>query len=661
VPQDSAPIALRDDVRRLTLSFEGQAAQVWKNLREGWERFVAEGAVPSRYGLPDFVLERWRRARERGIDPLLAAAPIGDDGDDFERILVEDDFARAGRRVLDDMVEMLEAQALILSDPRGRILHATGDRLVAEALYRVNARPGGRFGEDDAGPNGIGAALSLGAPMVIFGPEHFCQSLHQFVCQGAPVFVPQSGELLGIVDISGFATRARANLLPLAVSMAHSIEYLLTEWWAALRQSLAEAYEAARSRWPDDALAAFDRAGNLVAATSRWHEIVRPRGDGAWLSARMLAELVESPPSPGEVPLALRRTEPRVTWLHVVRTTGRNAGIIVLLESCERPPRRQDVASDLGPAFEGLIGTAPGFVGALRVAARAAASDETVLITGETGTGKELVARALHRQSHRARKPLVSVNCAALPRELMESELFGYEGGAFTGARRDGKPGRFELADGGTLFLDEIADLPLDMQAKLLRVLEECAVLRVGGSQPRSVDVRIVAATNCDLSRAVAAGKFRSDLFYRLAVIEISLPPLRSRGSDVTTLARAFLERSCERAGRRTLRLLPEVEQILLKHAWPGNVRELRNVMARLAMLVDAEVVTAQDLPPALLESESSSAPPPVGSLHEIEDDVIRRTLEACGGNVSEVARRLRIHRTTVYRCLRRFRSSGTP
>jgi len=342
-----------------------------------------------------------------------------------------------------------------------------------------------------------------------------------------------------------------------------------------------------------------------------------------------------------------------------VHAGNRVAGLVVVLE--RHGVFSTSAAGDpkLGPAFEHLIGRDPEFRRTLRIAARAAASDESVLITGATGTGKELVAAAIHRSSRRANKPLVCVNCAAMARELIESELFGYESGAFTGARKEGKPGRFELADGGTLFLDEIGELPLDVQAKLLRVLEEGTVFRVGGSRPRPIDVRIVAATNRDLVNALATGGFRSDLFYRLDVIKIELPRLRTRGADILELTRSFIETMCQQSGRTPLRLTPEVEDRFLRHSWPGNVRELRNVVARLVALVDDDVVTVEDLPATLRGEPELISPLPECSLHTIEDDLIRRSVEAHGGNISEAARQLSIDRSTIYRRLRRFGSSN--
>jgi len=630
-----------------------------KLLREGWERFVADGSVPASLPIRPFALDGWRTARERGIDPLLERAPLDGAKEELGRVLEEDDFAQAGRRVLDDMRDVLAGggHVLLLSDAGGRILHVVGDREVKDALCRVNALPGGVWAEGVVGPNGAGSVLTHRAPVVVFGAEHFCKGWHEWVCYGAPVRDPVNAELLGVLTVTGVAERGIGDRMPLAISVGHSIEYLLSESRRYWRQRVTDAYAQAESRWPLDAIAAFDSVGHLVAANGRWREVEERLGADQCLRIRKqaIAESLKNPSSKQEFRVNLPVAEARVVVVNSVQAANRIVGVVVVLERHGAFSKPAAGDPKLGPAFEHLIGRDPEFRRTLRIAARAAASDESVLITGATGTGKELVAAAIHRSSRRASKPLVCVNCAALARELIESELFGYEPGAFTGARREGKPGRFELADGGTLFLDEIGELPLDVQAKLLRVLEEGAVFRVGGSRPRPIDVRIVAATNRDLVHALGTGGFRSDLFYRLDVIKIELPPLRTRGTDILEITRSFVETMCQQSGRPPLRLTPEVERLFLRYSWPGNVRELRNVVARLVALVDGEVVGVEDLPTSLQGGPETTERLPDCSLHTIEDDLIRRSIDAHGGNISEAARQLGIDRSTIYRRLRRL------
>ena len=249
----------------------------------------------------------------------------------------------------------------------------------------------------------------------------------------------------------------------------------------------------------------------------------------------------------------------------------------------------------------GIIGQSTTLAEVFKVLGKVAPTDSTVLVTGESGTGKELLVRALHANSKRADKPFVPINCGAIPKELLESELFGHEKGAFTHAIRS-RPGRFELADGGTIFLDEIGEMDLSLQVKILRVLQEKEIERVGGTGSKKVDVRVVAATNRDLEREVAEGRFREDLYYRLNVIPLHLPPLRERGGDVLLLAEHFLEADCKKKDRSPLALSPDTRRILSAYSWPGNVRELENFMERLSILVDGDMVMPSDLPAKILD-----------------------------------------------------------
>jgi transcriptional regulator with PAS, ATPase and Fis domain len=281
--------------------------------------------------------------------------------------------------------------------------------------------------------------------------------------------------------------------------------------------------------------------------------------------------------------------------------------------------------------------------------------DAPVLVTGESGTGKELVARSIHRRSRRSRGPFVAVNCAALPESLLESELFGHVRGAFTDAR-NAKKGLFVEASGGTLFLDEIGDLPLTMQAKLLRALESRAVRPVGGSSEVAFDVNLVAATNRDLEAAVADGRFRDDLFYRLDVVHVHLPPLRSRAGDLLSLAQGFISRAAARMGKRVTGMSSSVAEKLVAYSWPGNVRELLNCIERAVALARFEQLAVDDLPERVRSYRvahvlvASDDPAELVPLEEVERRYILRVLDAAGGNKSIAARILGLDRKTLYR-----------
>jgi len=291
---------------------------------------------------------------------------------------------------------------------------------------------------------------------------------------------------------------------------------------------------------------------------------------------------------------------------------------------------------------------------------RVAPTEVRVLITGESGTGKELVASAIHRQSARAGKPFVCVNSAAIPKDLVESEMFGHERGAFTGAA-ERRAGRFELADGGTLLLDEVGDLGPEAQAKLLRVLESGVIERLGGEKPITVDVRVIAATNKDLSRATQQGRFREDLLFRLNVLPIHIPPLRERPEDVPPLVQHFAARQAARLGRG-VRLDAGAVQLLAAYPWPGNVRELANLVERLAILATGDTITADDVT-RVVPQDGAPAPPPEGwtdvalsdALDQFERTLIARALSAARGNVAEAARKLATDRANLYRRMRRL------
>jgi two-component system response regulator AtoC len=301
-----------------------------------------------------------------------------------------------------------------------------------------------------------------------------------------------------------------------------------------------------------------------------------------------------------------------------------------------------------------VVGRSPAMVEVYRTVARVASSRSTVLIEGESGTGKELIAAALHRHSDRAGGRFVAVDCGSLTDTLLESELFGYVRGAFTGAVGD-KKGLFEEANGGTIFLDEIGDIGPSMQAKLLRVLQEYEVKRVGGQEWIHVDVRVVAATNRNLEQLVQQGTFRDDLFYRLKVVTVSLPPLRDRREDIPLLAEHFVRRYAERSGKSITRVTPEAMQLLTEYPWPGNIRELEHCIERAVALANGQVLTPDDLAPELRSSIDATLFRGAPTLEEVKRRYLAHVLQETGGNISRAATILGVERRSLQRMLRRY------
>jgi two-component system NtrC family response regulator len=310
--------------------------------------------------------------------------------------------------------------------------------------------------------------------------------------------------------------------------------------------------------------------------------------------------------------------------------------------------------------IENLVGDSPPMRAVLNVVERVSRSDATVLITGESGTGKELVAKGIHFSGKRKDKPFIPINCAAIPENLIEAELFGYKRGSFTGASLDTK-GKFEDANGGTLFLDEISQMPLPLQPKLLRVLQEQEIVRIGESTPRKIDVRIIAATNQNLEKMVEDGTFREDLYFRLAVVPVNLPPLRTRREDILLLVSHFFKRAKEKHGFEDLKIEREVVNVLSNYLFPGNVRELENLIERMVVLSDSEKITLQDVPQSVTKPSETfgnvrmELPAENISLDAVEREIIRYALDMHNGNQSQTARYLSITRSALIYRMQKF------
>jgi two-component system response regulator HydG len=310
--------------------------------------------------------------------------------------------------------------------------------------------------------------------------------------------------------------------------------------------------------------------------------------------------------------------------------------------------------------FEGILGTSPSMQRVVQTARQVAASDIPVLIMGESGTGKELIARAIHNNSRRRKERLVALNCAGLSESILEDELFGHVKGAFTGAQTE-REGRFEHADGGTLFMDEIGDMPAPMQAKLLRVLENGEVVRLGSNSPINVDVRLISATNRNLDEMVAERKFREDLFFRIKGMTITIPPLRERREDIPLLVHYFTQNAAERYSKAIDGIAPEAQQVLMSYAWPGNVRQLKNVIENMVVLSSGATLDAASLPPDIRPaggdvSLAGGMNSLVGiSLEQAEKELIRNTLKLVHGNREQAAKILGIGERTLYRKIKEY------
>jgi DNA-binding NtrC family response regulator len=465
----------------------------------------------------------------------------------------------------------------------------------------------------------------------------------------------------------------RLDLPARVAQRVHVSRVLVVDDEANLRKVLAamlrkEGHEVAVAADGEQALIEIEKHGVEVVVT----DLVMPKLGGLELLKSMIANHPEVPviiiTAHGTVDSAVEAI--KLGAFDYITKPFEQAEIQAVVAKASRTAtaNSKNVRAD-GRARSSIVGMSTQMAEIFKVIDKVADTPSTVLITGESGTGKELIATALHDGSSRREKPLIKINCAAIPKDLMESELFGYERGAFTGAVTS-KPGRFELADTGTLFLDEIAEIPVEMQVKLLRALQESEFERVGGIKTTHVDVRLIAATNRDLEKEIEAGRFRKDLYYRLNVVPIVLPPLRDRKTDIPSLATHFIEKYNKRLNKKIDGIADDAVVVLQAYAWPGNIRELENLMERVVLFSDGPRISARDLPDSVKgqsgvsvpESASSHAPgeTPLKEMvkaraAELEKEMIAKALTETDGNVTRAARLLQISRKSLQTKMKEF------
>jgi sigma-54 dependent transcriptional regulator, acetoin dehydrogenase operon transcriptional activator AcoR len=646
------------------------------------EAALVSGTVPAAVRPP--VRDSWSRSLRSGVAAGMARAPLVLDEAGLDRVRAGTDWLPAARRALGMQHDLAAdgGHVLTLFDAAGRMLVSEGAPHSLDLLGEIGFHPGALWSEQAVGTNGPGTALATGRAAHIVGAEHFCDAWQPWHCAAAPVRDPLTGEIVGVIDISGPRKAAHPHTLTLAVAIALAIEQMLEAREAARRARVVGRLAELSGRWPGDTVIAVDRSGALIGTSSAAGAALHGLADDPQRLRRQLAAAAAAQAGEsGELHLpdgasaillpVLDGGVPIGACMVLSRTPAGGRGVAARLTGAPSAPRPQARRADGNVArytLEDLVGQAPPLVEVCRVALAAASNTLPVLIQGESGTGKELFAQGIHRASDRAAGPFVAVNCAALPRELIESELFGYVGGAFSGARREGRAGKYEVADGGTLFLDEVTELPPAAQAALLRALQEGEVTRVGAATTRRVDVRVIAATNRQLDQCVAAGVMREDLFYRLSVLPLELPPLRQRGGDIGLLAEHFRSEACRELARPGCDFGPGVLEALRAYRWPGNVRELKNLMRRLVALASGPTITCDDLPMPVREarfevaegagrdalSRERPSAQAAGDRDAAAREELRRVVEE-SPSMQHAAARLGVTRSTLYRRLERY------
>ncbi|MFG1283465.1 sigma-54-dependent Fis family transcriptional regulator [Xanthobacter autotrophicus] len=621
----------------------------YREIARAWEAFHQDGIASS--VVRPAVLASWQRSRQHAITANRSEAPLVSEAELHRRRQQNTRLIAAARPAMDEARHLLSdaRSMLILTDTEGTILETEGDARAVDTGQEVKLQRGGLWCEEQIGTNAIGTALACGRPVQIHASEHFCASVQRWTCAAAPVRHPGHGAVIGAVDVSGSTDTFNPQNLAHAVALAQQIEAVLGRRMEMEHEQVLRHFLSKRSLWLSEEILAFGRSGALIYSTDRALKEVARR-NGRFIADGRLAALNDVAPAAWAERVAALLPGASV---EIVREDGEEIGGVVVLHAPRKPrPVMREVAREPEVLpFEAIIGDSPAMREVREKARRMAESGLPILLEGETGVGKEVFARAIHG-GRAPCGPFVPLNCGGLPRDLIASELFGYEKGAFTGADAAGKQGKVEAADGGLLCLDEIGEMPLELQSYLLRVLEDGVVYRVGGHNGRRVNLRLVSMTNRDLSGEVAAGRFRKDLFYRIAALRLRIPPLRERGEDVALLLDHFGRSAAARAGLAPPRFSPAAHAALMAYGWPGNVRELRNVVDMLVAMggtggEEGALIDIADLPQEIREETTETAR--ATDLKAVEEAAIRAAVEACGGNLSRAARRLGIARSTLY------------
>ncbi|MBN1636515.1 MAG: sigma-54-dependent Fis family transcriptional regulator [Deltaproteobacteria bacterium] len=651
----------------------------YKEVLALWKKFINNEPINYSGIISQDILSGWERCKELDVDPYMQKVAFVLDRDELVvRLRKNEELIEVCTPFMENLYALVKGSGFIVAlfDSEGFLLHIIGDKNILDNLTIGNFVLGSCWREEIMGTNGVGTVLNTGKPKQIFACEHYAKLAHKYTCSGAPLHNP-NGDVIGVIDVTGFYYNANPHTLGMATAAATAIDNIFVVKQAFTQCQISENLQKTVFSSIPEALIAIDNNG-LITLLNHNAEKMLQRPSSQILGENFLA--VFGPKNDHFISLvdhnrALTDREVRITLNNgmtadytltcnpILSPQKQVTGKIIILTEIKRT--RQLVTSMMGAKanffFEDIIGGNPSFLQNIELAKIAAGSDSNVLLLGQSGTGKDIFAQAIHNKSYRKDSPYLAINCAAIPRDLIASELFGYEEGAFTGSKKGGNPGKFELADGGTIFLDEIGEMPLESQSTLLRVIEEKTIFRIGAKKIRHVDVRIIAATNKNLQEELEKRTFRADLFYRLNVFTIKLVALRERADDIPLLVKYFVKNLARKNGKQIKKIHPDFITALKNHSWPGNVRELQNYIERAVNITPNNELAANLLPLELMkglhkepekfeiETVSSEKVPDETNLEEIERNLIINMLNATCPR-KEIAEKLGISRTTLYR-----------
>lgn len=645
-------------------------------MKKTWTDFVNSGIIGNNIRKP--IIDSWIRCQAAGLDPRNLNRTPSVSEENFQKR------QKKNKVLLDVSIPfMVELQEFVnksgfsttLADPNGVILELICDPSILKEAFTKNLVRGSIWNEAMAGTNATGLSLDLLQPIQVIGAEHYYECYHDLTCSAAPIF-DENGKIIGTLDMTGPKEMAYPHTLGMVVAATKAITRQLCIAESNRQIDLTNHYLSTLIDSMSDGVVAVDVKGKIIGINSQGAKILKTTTfdsygknildimDGETILDHNGNRPVKSEDTERYVITKSKKINCLINSKLILHDDGKVAGAVATLRDMKKIEVNPEKNRRKGTrfTFDDIIGESSDLLRSLHLSQIAAKGTSTVLLQGESGTGKEMFAQAIHN-AYQSDKPFVAINCAGIPETLIESVLFGYEEGSFTGASKHGKMGKFELAKDGTIFLDEIGEMPLSTQTILLRVLQERYIQRIGGSADIPVAVRIIAATNKDLANEVKKGKFRQDLYYRLNVLQINIPPLRNRKKDIPILADFFLKEITENCGKFIEPLRSSTIEIMQKYEWPGNVRQFKNAIEQAVNFTETnridEYFIADYLPK--LDEEltlNRHAAPLINELNvdlkDLELVTIKKAL-ALFPERKKAAEFLGISRSTLYRKMKHY------
>ncbi len=630
-------------------------------IKERWNAYINTGEISKEINTD--ILESWHRCEKMNVDYLGGKGTRVLDNELKESVAKKKELINLARPIMENVYEMVKntSYSVVLTDENGVIVDLIINEDLEKNHVNLNFVEGSKWDEKSVGTNAIGTCLSIDKPVQVIGAEHYCKYHHQWTCSAAPIH-NLNGEIIGSFDISGRAEDVQTHTYGIAVSSANCIEKQLI---------ISESYHLIDTTFDSilDGIMVIDKDLKIIRMNNKIPDLFHMKENDIFNIeiSRIFKELniehnifinkKKMNFSDTTIFIGSKKIECSLNISPIIVGNDVTGAVMFMREAKQVRKEVSRLAGfNANYTFDSIITVDSKMKELIKTAKKISKTNCSVLIEGESGTGKELYAQSIHNESNRRKGPFIAINCSAIPKELFESELFGYESGSFTGAIKGGRPGKFELASGGTIFLDEIGEVPLEIQPKLLRVLDNNKIVRIGGSHERDLDVRIISATNRNLVDEVSKGSFRQDLYFRLNVINLRIPPLRKRKDDIIELASYFLNSLKEENDGIYKMFTPEFEEMLKNHEWTGNVRELKNIIQRAYYMSDNEFINSVSLPKKTIEiDEDSNNEVYKYNLKDIEKESIIQALFANNGNAKKAAKDLNISKATIYRKIKTY------